>query len=146
MYLLLQPLWVFTLLHQFSNPAKTAFKKIGALICSMSFLSPEVVLYLYESTIQPWMKYCCHLWAGTPSCYFESSISYKNGHAGLLVFHLLLLLNPPLSSKCSHIHVQNILRLFDGWSNFLCITSETKPDFSNKLVYTSYQTTRDLGS
>ena len=33
--------------------AKTASKKIGALICSMRFLSPEVALYLYKSTICP---------------------------------------------------------------------------------------------
>ena len=31
--------------------AKTASKKSGALICSMKFLSPKVVLYLYKSTI-----------------------------------------------------------------------------------------------
>ena len=31
--------------------AKTASKKIGALIRSMKFLSPEVALYLYKSTI-----------------------------------------------------------------------------------------------
>ena len=30
--------------------AKTASKEIGALICSMKFLSPEVALYLYKST------------------------------------------------------------------------------------------------
>ena len=36
--------------------AKTAFKKIGALIRSKKFLSPEVALYLYESNIQPCMK------------------------------------------------------------------------------------------
>ena len=35
--------------------AKTAFKKIGALIHSMKFLSPEVVLYLYKFTIRPCM-------------------------------------------------------------------------------------------
>ena len=34
--------------------AKTASKKIGTLICSMKFLSPEVALYLYKSTIRPW--------------------------------------------------------------------------------------------
>ena len=51
--------------------AKTASKKIGALICSMRFLSPEVALYLYKSTIQPCMEYCCHFWAGAPSCYLE---------------------------------------------------------------------------
>ena len=35
--------------------AKTASKKIGALIRSMKFLSPEVALYLYKSTIRPCM-------------------------------------------------------------------------------------------
>ena len=50
---------------------KTASKKIGALICSMKFLSPEVALYLYKSTIQPCMECCCHVWAGAPSCYLE---------------------------------------------------------------------------
>ena len=51
--------------------AKTASKKIGALICSMKFLSPEVALYLYKSTIRPCMEYCCHVWAGAPSSYLE---------------------------------------------------------------------------
>ena len=50
---------------------KTASKKIGALIRSMKFLSPEVALYLYKSTIRPCMEYCCHVWAGAPSCYLE---------------------------------------------------------------------------
>ena len=58
--------------------AKTAFKKIGALSCSMKFLSPEFALYLYKSTICPCMKYCCHIWVD----------------AGLLVLHLLFLLMP----------------------------------------------------
>ena len=44
--------------------AKTASKKIGALIRSMKFLSPEVALYLYKSTIRPCMEYCCHAWVG----------------------------------------------------------------------------------
>ena len=51
--------------------AKNASKKIGALIHSMKFLSPEVALYLYNSTIRPCMEYCCHVWAGAPSCYLE---------------------------------------------------------------------------
>ena len=51
--------------------AKTACRKIGALIRSMKFISPEVALYLYKSTIQPCMEYCCHVWAGAPSCYLE---------------------------------------------------------------------------
>ena len=40
---------------------KTASKKIGALIRSMQFLSPEVDLY-------PCMEYCCHVRGGVPSC------------------------------------------------------------------------------
>ena len=51
--------------------AKTASKKIGALIHSMTFLSAEVALYLYKSTIQPCVEYCCYVWAGAPSCYLE---------------------------------------------------------------------------
>ena len=50
--------------------AKTASKKIGALICSVKFLSSEVTLYLYKSTIWPYMEYC-HDFADTPSCYLE---------------------------------------------------------------------------
>ena len=41
--------------------AKTASKKIGTLIRSMKFLSPEVALYLYQSTIRPCIEYCCHV-------------------------------------------------------------------------------------
>ena len=50
---------------------KTASKKIGPLIRSMTLLSPEVALYLYKSTIRPCMEYCCHVWTGAPSCYLE---------------------------------------------------------------------------
>ena len=50
---------------------KTASKKIGALIRSVKFRSPEVALYLYKSTICPCMDYCCHVWADAPSCYLE---------------------------------------------------------------------------
>ena len=45
---------------------KTASKKIGALIRSMKFLSPEVALFPNKSTIRPCMEYCCHAWAGAP--------------------------------------------------------------------------------
>ena len=51
--------------------AKTTSKEIGTLIHSMKFLSPEVALYLYKSTICPCMEYCCHIWTGAPSCYLE---------------------------------------------------------------------------
>ena len=41
--------------------AKTAFKTTGALIPSIKFLSPEVVLHLYKSTKTPFVEYCCHV-------------------------------------------------------------------------------------
>ena len=45
---------------------------IGAVIRSMKFLSPEVVRYLYISTIQLCMEYRCHVWASAPSCYLDN--------------------------------------------------------------------------
>ena len=46
-------------------------KKIGALIRTMKFLSPEVSLYICKSTIRPCIEYCCHVWAGASSCCLE---------------------------------------------------------------------------
>ena len=51
--------------------AKTGPKKTGALIRSMTILSPGVALYLCKSTIRPCMEYCCHVSAGDPNCYLE---------------------------------------------------------------------------
>ena len=51
--------------------AKTAFKKFGALIHSMKFVSPKVALYLNKSTILSCMEYYCHVWAGAPSFYLN---------------------------------------------------------------------------
>ena len=71
----------------------------------MKFLSPEIALYLYKSTMGPCMEYSCHVWAGAPNCYLELLdqlqneyagllVQLQNEYAGLLVLHLLLLLNP----------------------------------------------------
>ena len=51
--------------------AKTASKKIEALIRSMKFPSPKVALYFYKSTTLPFMEYCCHICAGAASCLQE---------------------------------------------------------------------------
>ena len=40
-------------------------------IAKTASISPEVALYLYKSTIRPCMEYCCHIWAGVPSCYLD---------------------------------------------------------------------------
>ena len=76
------------------STAEIASKKIGALICSMKFLSLEVALYLCISINLPYN----HAWnavvmswllAATRNCW----ISYKNGYAGLLVLYLQPVLN-----------------------------------------------------
>ena len=36
----------------------------------MKFLFPELVLYLFKSTIRPCMEYC-NVWTGAHSCYLE---------------------------------------------------------------------------
>ena len=74
--------------------AKTAPKKIGALISSMKFLSPEVALYLYKSTIHPCMEYSCHVWDGAPSRYLELLDKLQKRKYRTVGLHLLLLLNP----------------------------------------------------
>ena len=37
----------------------------------MKHLSPKAVLYLYKSTIQSCIEYCCHVWAQSPCWYLE---------------------------------------------------------------------------
>ena len=53
------------------STTKTASKEIGALIRSMTFLSPEVDLCFSKSTIPPCMEYSCRVWDGALSCYLE---------------------------------------------------------------------------
>ena len=76
--------------------AKTASKKIGALIHSMKFL-----LRLFCISIN--LPYA-HVWSTVvmsglvpPFATWNCQTSYKNRYAGLLVLHLLLLLNPWLN-------------------------------------------------
>ena len=73
--------------------AKTASKKIGALIRSMKFLSPEVALYLNKCTIQPCIEYCCNVWAGALGCFLKLLDKLQKPNAGPLVLRLLPLLN-----------------------------------------------------
>ena len=65
----------------------------------MKFLSSQVDLYLYKSTIWPCMGYCCHVWLLFLVITWKCWISYKNRYAGLLVLCLLPLLSPCLTVK-----------------------------------------------
>ena len=51
--------------------ARTASKKIGALICSIMLFCSEAAVDLYKSIIWPCMEYCFHVWTGAPSCHLE---------------------------------------------------------------------------
>ena len=55
-----------------ASNAETAFKKTAAWIPSMRYLPPDIALYLYKSIIPFCMEYCCHMWAGDPSCHLET--------------------------------------------------------------------------
>ena len=71
-----------------------------SLIPSMKFFSPNADQYLYKFTIWSCMEYCCHVWAGAPSCCLELLLSCKNEYAGISfiqnILHLLPLWNPCL--------------------------------------------------
>ena len=54
-----------------TSMAKTSSKKIGALICSIVFLSPEIALHVYKSTIWSCIECYCHVWADAPNCHLE---------------------------------------------------------------------------
>ena len=84
--------------------AKTASKKIGALIHSIKFLSPEVALcisislpygHVWNTAVMSGLVLLVAAW----NCW----IGYRNGYVGLLVLHLLPLLNPGSSLKCSQL-------------------------------------------
>ena len=73
---------------------KTASKKIGALIRSMKFLSPEVALpygHVWNTAVMSGLVLLVATW----NCW----INYRNGYVGLLVLHLLPLLNPWLIAE-----------------------------------------------
>ena len=84
--------------------AKTASKKIGPLIRSMKFLSPEIALYFYKSAIHPCMEYCCHDLAGASSCYLKM--------LGKLPKRICRTVGPSLAASLEHLaHHRNVANL-----------------------------------
>ena len=82
---------------------KTASKKVGALIRSMKFVSPEVALYLYKSTIRPCMEYCCHAWAGASSCYLDLLDKLQK--------RICRIVGPSLAASLEHLAHRNVASL-----------------------------------
>ena len=98
---------------------KTSFKMLGLTFYSKldwgsyivsiaktasKFLSPAVALYLYKFTIWPFMEYCCHVWAGAPSCYLELLDKLQKGICGTV--------GPSLAASLEPLaHCQNVASL-----------------------------------
>ena len=105
--------------------AETASKKIGDLICSINFLSPEVAQYLCKSTMRPCMEYCCHVWSGAPSCYLELLDKRQKWIwriVGPSQDCCCLSWNLDSSSKCSQLKLSIGITLVDfnlNWFNWL---------------------------
>ena len=55
---------------------QTVSKKFVASIHSMSFLSPELPLHLYQFIMPPCWKYCCYVWAGAYTCQIVGPSTY----------------------------------------------------------------------
>ena len=83
--------------------AKTASKKIEALIRSVKFLSLEAVLYLYKSTIRPYMEYYYNVWAGALIFYLELLDKLQKRICRAVVSSLVASLGPL-------VHRQNVAR------------------------------------
>ena len=114
--------------------AKTASKKIRALIGSMKFLSPEVALYLYKSTIRPCMEYCCHVWVGSPSCYLELSDNLQK--------RICRAVGPSLAASLGSLaHRQNVASLSHFYRYYFGITysgSTGSTSFYSRLVHSLF--------
>ena len=79
----------------------------------MKFLSPEVTLYLYKSTVRPCMEYCCHVWAGSPSCYLELLDKLQK--------RICRIVGPPLAASLEPLgHRQNVASLSLFYKYYFC--------------------------
>ena len=138
-YALLQ-CWVpyrvgFTLLQYYTC---VIFYYIYVVVCLQNvnnflgkkFLSPEVDLDLYKSTLKPCMEYCCHSGLLPPVNTWIYSISQRNVYAGLLVQHLLPLLNPWLITEMQLVYFFSIEIFLEdvhlnwlNWFHFLILVA-----------------------
>ena len=105
--------WIETLALTLLLVPPNVSKKIGALIHSMKFLSPEVALYLYKSTIWPCMKCCCHVGGGAPSCYLELLDKLQKRICRTVGFSLVASLEP-LAHCCNVASLSPFYRYYFG--------------------------------
>ena len=96
--------------------SKTAYKKIGALIHSKKFLSPDVALYLYKSTIHSCMGFCCHVWSGAPSCYLEFLDKLQKQICTIVGPSLAAFLEP--LAHCWNVASLSLVDVLQNWLNW----------------------------
>ena len=82
-------------------------------------------MYLHKSTTRPCMEYCCHIWAGAPSCYFEVLDKLQKQICRTLGPSLAA----SLESLAHHRNVDN-LRLFYRYYFGRCYSELTQLPFS----------------
>ena len=90
------------------------------------------------------MEYCCHVWAGAPSCYLELLDKLKNEYAGLLVLQLLLLLNSWLivemwQAKVFSIGITlvDVLQNWLNWSHVLFLEGDLLIIMIDRMIFLS---------
>ena len=79
----------------------------------MKFLSPEVALCLYKSTIRPCMEYFCHIWAGAPSCYLKL-LDKQQKRICLTVFPSLAASLEPLAHRWNVVSLSLFYKYYFG--------------------------------
>ena len=89
-------------------------------MCSMKFLSPKIVLYLYKSTIWLCKEYCCHAWAYVPSYYLKMLDKLQKW--------ICRTVSPSLAASLEPFgHCQNVanLNVFSGYYFGRCLSEVT---------------------
>ena len=85
---------------------------------SMKFLSPEIALHVYKSTIQPCMEHYCHAWAGAPSCCLEMLDKLQKSTCGTVGPSLAASFEP-LSHRRNVTRLSIFYRYYFGHLNWL---------------------------
>ena len=83
------------------------------MFCEVFF--PEVAPYLCESTIRPYMEYCCLVWDGAPRYYLELLGKLQKW----ICMTVGPLLTPSLEILANRQHVAS-LTLFDSYYFGIC--------------------------
>ena len=89
--------------------AKAASRKVGSLNRAQCFLTPEFILYLYKSTIRPWIEYCSHICGGAPRSHVLDLLDLVQKRLVNLVCSGL---SSDLQARSRRRNVAHLIRLF----------------------------------